>query len=657
MNEPHDPSVTSDLPAASAKSLRPADTPRTTEVEHAAASTDEPQPAADAPRGDLPAVPGYRVLHEIARGGMGRVLAAYDLGLDREVALKVLLPGANSDRFVRESKITARLPHPGIPPVHALGALADGSPFLAMKLIAGRTLTDEMKTADRPRLLQAFTQVCQAVGFAHSKGVVHRDLKPANVMVGAFGEVQVMDWGLAKDLAAGSVATKEEASRERQRPEDGTDPNQTSDDRATGESTDDRTHAGQVLGTPAYMAPEQARGEPTDARCDVFALGGILCAILTGEPPFGGKTNLEVIRRAAAADLAAAHARLDGCGADAELVAVCRRCLNPSLAERPADGQAVADGVTAYLNGVQERLHQAELAEAEAKAKAVEEAKRRRLTLALAGTVVLALTLGGGAWLYVKNERDAQHIALIRDVNDAMNAATTLRAQGQLERAREEAQRALARVESGPADAALKDQVTRLKADLDEEMNQLNNRQLVMDYIDRGLKMHNAHRPDEAIACYRKAIELEQKNAVAHSGLGTALYGKGQVDEAFASWRRAIALDPKNAEARFNLAVVPLVTDSRNSTNLVLFGSGSAFDHYNLGVWLARLGKLDEAMACFKKAVELDPEYAKARTELAKAKRLAVARDKLPAFQNGSYTPASSDERVDLVVCHTGNLG
>ena len=100
---------------------------------------------------------------------MGRVFAALDLALERDVALKILVPGANADRFVRESKITARLPHPGIPPVHTLGTLADGSPFLAMKLIAGQTLAEEMKTADRPRLLQAFTQVCQAVGFAHSR--------------------------------------------------------------------------------------------------------------------------------------------------------------------------------------------------------------------------------------------------------------------------------------------------------------------------------------------------------------------------------------------------------------------------------------------------------------------------------------------------------
>ncbi|MGL4553854.1 MAG: serine/threonine-protein kinase, partial [Gemmataceae bacterium] len=192
MNDPREPIVTTDHVPATADPLRTDDFQGTTDDSGVG-------PAG----GDLPAVPGYRVEREIARGGMGRVLAARDLGLDRDVALKVLLPGANADRFVRESKITARLPHPGIPPVHALGTLADGSPFLAMKLVAGHTLADEMRAADRPRLLQAFAQVCQAVGFAHGRGVIHRDLKPANVMLGDYGEVHVMDWGLAKALAAG----------------------------------------------------------------------------------------------------------------------------------------------------------------------------------------------------------------------------------------------------------------------------------------------------------------------------------------------------------------------------------------------------------------------------------------------------------------------
>src|SRR5262249_42897867 len=155
-----------------------------------------------------------------------------------------LLPRATADRFVRESKITARLPHPGIPPVHSLGTLADGSPFLAMKLIVGRTLADEMKSADRPRLLQAFLQVCQAVGFAHSRGIVHRDLKPANIMVGAFGEVQVMDWGLAKDFR------REEGGGRR----DEKAPDDDSSSSLIPHPSSLQTQAGTVLGTPAYMA-------------------------------------------------------------------------------------------------------------------------------------------------------------------------------------------------------------------------------------------------------------------------------------------------------------------------------------------------------------------------------------------------------------------
>jgi tetratricopeptide (TPR) repeat protein len=441
MNDPHDPQRTVDAPSSPADSLEaglaagfgpprsspgdlrptPAGSFQGAEPLHStdpvlgSVTTDGSPPAADAPGGDLPAVPGYRVLHEIARGGMGCVLAAYDPTLDREVALKILLPGAAADRFVRESKITARLPHPGIPPVYALGTLADGSPFLAMKLIAGRTLADEMKSADRPRSLQAFTQVCQAVGFAHSRGIVHRDLKPANVMVGAFGEVQVMDWGLAKDLASQDVADQPPSPEGSPVPLTAADPGAIADHRPAGESTDARTQAGQVMGTPAYMAPEQARGEAADVRSDVFALGGILCAILTGEPPYRGKSTLEVIRRAGAADLADTHARLDACGAEAELVALCRACLSPNPADRPADGRAVADGMTAYLDGVQERLQDAQRERAVAVARDAEQHKRRKVQLALAATVLLAV-LGGaaGAGIYLMQAEKVRSDAAVR---------------------------------------------------------------------------------------------------------------------------------------------------------------------------------------------------------------------------------------------------
>ncbi len=389
MNEPHDPNVTADITPA--QPIREADPLGTVDHVHASASTDETQPSSDAPATDLPTVPGYRVLREIAHGGMGRVLAAHDLTLDREVALKIMLPGANVDRFVRESKITARLPHPGIPPVYALGTLADGSPFLAMKLVAGQTLAVELKTAERPRLLQAFAQVCQAVGFAHSRGVIHRDLKPTNVMVGAFGEVQVMDWGLAKEGTSAEPAVA--------MPVEFAGP-------LSGE-----TQAGSVLGTPGYMAPEQARGEidSLDERCDVFGLGAILCVILTGRPAYAGQSRQEMMARAMKGDLSDALARLAACGADAELIDLAQKCLAAEKGQRPRDAGAVAAAVAEYQAQVQERLKKAELdraaaraREQEAQATATAERKARRRTgVALAVSLVSAAVLvGGGAWYY-----------------------------------------------------------------------------------------------------------------------------------------------------------------------------------------------------------------------------------------------------------------
>ena len=340
----------------------------------------------------FPTVPGYEVLREIARGGMGRVLAARDLSLGREVAIKVLLPGtATHDavpRFVTESKITARLPHPNVPPVYALGTLTDGSPFLAMKLIAGSTFTNALKsrtapTDDLPRFVRTFEQVCLAVGFAHSQGVIHRDLKPSNIMVGAFGEVQVMDWGLAKSVAA------------------------TDEHEADAPATEigEETQAGQVMGTPAYMAPEQARGEAVDSRADVFALGAILSEVLTGARLFVGKTSAEVVACTAANDIGDVLDRLNACGADAELVALAKHCLALTAADRPADGKAVADAVAAYRAGVEERLRTSERQRAADAAKAIELRKRRRVQVALAGTV--ALLLFGGAAFAVWEEQQA----------------------------------------------------------------------------------------------------------------------------------------------------------------------------------------------------------------------------------------------------------
>ncbi len=330
----------------------------------------------------LPDVPGYRVTGELGRGGMGRVLTATDLRFGRDVAVKVPLPGhafGEAGRlFVREAVITGRLAHPGIPPAHHLGELPDGTPFLAMKLVRGRTLSDHLAARpdpghDLPRFVGVVEQVCQAVGYVHAQGIVHRDLKPSNVMVGAFGEVQVMDWGLAA-AGAGTVLVGGGA--------------------AAGADGAPAPGTG-VTGTPAYMAPEQARGEDVDARADVFALGGVLAAVLIGRPPFWADDAPATLALAAAGDTAAVLAALTACPADPDLIGVARRCLAADPADRPADGVAVARLVAAYRGGVEDRLRAAERDRAAAEARAAEQRKRRRVQLALAA-VLLVLVAGAG---------------------------------------------------------------------------------------------------------------------------------------------------------------------------------------------------------------------------------------------------------------------
>ena len=328
----------------------------------------------------------YRFDGEIARGGMGAVLRGRDVDLGRDLAVKVLLEKyANrpdvSRRFIEEAQIGGQLQHPGVVPVYDIGRFGD-RPFFTMKLVKGQTLAAILgertdPSADRPRLLGIALQVAQAMAYAHAKGVIHRDLKPANIMVGAFGEVQVMDWGLAKVLAEGGIHDEERASRAHQQPQETV----IRTARSTGShgtfGTD--TEAGSILGTPAYMPPEQASGDIAllDRRADVFGLGAILCEILTGKPPYLGRSSEEVRRKAANGGLADALARLDGCCADAELIALTRKCLSPEAIDRPKDAQAVADGLSDYLAGVQERLQEAERERAVAEAKAVEERRRR----------------------------------------------------------------------------------------------------------------------------------------------------------------------------------------------------------------------------------------------------------------------------------------
>ncbi|MFO0881704.1 MAG: tetratricopeptide repeat protein [Gemmataceae bacterium] len=345
----------------------------------------------------LPAAPpGYEILDIVGEGGMGTVYAARDIALDRSVALKFLQTRYGTSeiaarRFLYEARVTARLQHPGIPPVHQVGTLPDGRPFLAMKLIHGQTLDRLLREQESgaARWLGVFDAICQAVGYAHSQGVIHRDLKPANIMVGAFGEVQVMDWGLAKLLGREA----HEALPETGALTAGLDPEATTAEASTQEN---QTQAGTILGTPPYMPPEQAIGaiNRLDCRSDVFGLGAILCTLLTGKPPYQGANGEAVRQLAARCKLDDAFARLDACGAEPDLVALAKRCLAFEPEERPADAGRLATAVGELRRAAEDRARAAELERAQAELRAAEQRKRRRLLL-LAGCGLMLVLSGG----------------------------------------------------------------------------------------------------------------------------------------------------------------------------------------------------------------------------------------------------------------------
>jgi eukaryotic-like serine/threonine-protein kinase len=281
----------------------------------------------------------YTVIEEIGRGGMGIVYLARDESLGREVAIKVsnaVGSPALERRLQIEARVLARLEHPGIVPIHEVGRLADDRLYYVMKRVRGETLLEHVRARPSiPDLLRVFERICEPVAFAHAHGCIHRDLKPGNIMVGAFGEVMVMDWGVAKVAPRSASGPREESESSTREADSGPEP-------SARPFVDDTVHtdAGTVLGTPGFMPPEQATGRAAevDERADVYGLGAILFMLLTGAPP------------PATAEAAVAAVERDTT-VPRLLRAICARALAPSPADRYQTVRSLAADVARYRAG------------------------------------------------------------------------------------------------------------------------------------------------------------------------------------------------------------------------------------------------------------------------------------------------------------------
>jgi len=349
----------------------------------------------------------YQAEKEVARGGMGAILLAQDKAIQRELAVKVMRPEvADSEehrlRFLEEAQVTGQLEHPNIVPIHELGKDADGNLYFTMKLVKGKSLGDivrELKdSGDGPtlsELLGVYLKICDGIAFAHSKGVIHRDLKPDNIMVGEFGEVQIMDWGLAKVLGEKEQSGPEAPAGEQAEATESAIRRADTVKSVRTESDVALTVDGQITGTPAYMPPEQAEGklELIDHRSDVYSLGAILYEILTLERPIEGDTVHKVLLNVSEGKITPPEQRTPERHIPKELSAVVMKATVKNRRKRYQSVQGLGQDIKLFLEGRSVSAKEDSFVEAFAKL-----VKRNRAASIAAGVALLVVLAVGTAF-------------------------------------------------------------------------------------------------------------------------------------------------------------------------------------------------------------------------------------------------------------------
>lgn len=355
----------------------------------------------------------YSLRGAVGAGGVGRVLLGFDERIGREVAIKEMLDQtaqqdqALSARFLREARITGRLEHPGIVPVYDLGVKDSGAPYYVMRLVRGDTLAKSLKACDeetspehalsrRLGLLDRLIDVCEALAYAHSKGVIHRDIKPGNIVLGPFGETIILDWGLAKLESETEIVTPSQRAY--------------SDDA-------DLTRIGDVLGTPAYMAPEQAdaRFGNVDARSDVFSLGCMLHYLLAGHPPLTGSAD-EILTKLIAPEPMPSVRDLKR-PAPPELIAICEKALAKDKSSRFANAGVLAEELRAYRDGRLVSTYAYSRGELLRRFVA-----RNRIALGASAAVLIAILIGAGLAIKFGIEAKQSHQLAVDETEKAKRA-------------------------------------------------------------------------------------------------------------------------------------------------------------------------------------------------------------------------------------------